>query len=214
MTRILLVRHGQTDWSVADRFAGSTDVPLNEVGRTHARLLGQRLARLQPGAGGGNDGIQAVYSSPLSRAEQTAQAVARELNLPVSVLSGLREQEFGLWEGMYRTEIAKQYPKAFADWEQDPVTQAPPVGETGLAVVGRAQSAINEIIEAHSNQTVVVVAHKTVNRTLICFWLGLPLRQYRQLIGQDTACLNVIDIFPDDRVSLVKLNDTGHYEMP
>jgi broad specificity phosphatase PhoE len=198
---------------VADRFTGSTDIPLNEVGQRHARLLGERLARLQPGPGSGNDGIQAVYSSSLARAEQTAQAIARSLALPVSTLSGLQEQDCGLWEGMYRAEIIKQYAKGYADWKQDPVVQAPPAGETGLDVIGRAQTAINEIIEAHADHTVVVVAHKTVNRMLICYWLGLPLRQYRQLVGQDTACLNVIDIYPDHRVSLVKLNDTGHYEI-
>ena len=222
-TRLLILRHGQTDWSVSDRFTGSSDVPLNATGRAQAGSLARRLASMElflkddtladPDVlGEGRHRIAAVYSSPLHRSRETAEIVADPLGLGVEVVPELRELDYGAWEGLRRDEIQRQYPKAFADWSKDPALSAPPDGESGLNLVARVRPAIDRIVEAHPQDVVVVAAHKTVNRLLICSLFNIPLKHYRWVIWQNVACLNIINFVSSDAVSLIKLNDTCHYE--
>lgn len=221
-TRLLLVRHGQTDWSLEDRFTGSSDVPLNETGRAQAQALARRLARRQQtqanqvqsgsAAESGARPITAIYSSPMERSFETARIVAEPLQLPVQIVDDLRELDYGVWEGTLREEVMARYAGEFESWRKDPALAAPSAGETGLGVVARAIPAMSRLIASHPGETIAVVAHKTVNRLLICSWLNLPLKHYRRLIGQEVACLNIVDFVSDDVVSLVKLNDTGHME--
>jgi probable phosphoglycerate mutase len=223
-TRLLIIRHGQTDWSLADRFTGSSNVRLNPVGRSQAQALAQRLAGMDlivkddtladPDVLWGDDPkrIVAVYSSPLARSQETARIVAEPFQLPVNVIPELRELDYGAWEGLRREEILAQYPKEFDLWSRDPALYAPPQGESGLTLVARVRPAIDQIVAAHPNETVLVAAHKTVNRLLICSLFNIPLKHYRWVIWQNVACLNIINFVSSDAVSLIKLNDTCHYE--
>lgn len=222
-TRLLILRHGQTDRSVADRFTGSSDVPLNATGRTQARSLANRLAGMKlflkddtladpEVLGEKQQRIAAVYSSPLHRSRQTAEIVSEPLALPVEVVPELRELDYGAWEGLRREEIQAQYARAFEIWSRDPALSAPPDGESGLSLVARVRPAIDRIVEAHPDEVVVVAAHKTVNRLLICSLFNIPLKYYRWVIWQSVACLNIINFVSSDAVSLIKLNDTCHYD--
>lgn len=223
-TRLFLIRHGQTDWSRADRFTGSSNVPLSEAGREQARALARRLAKMQLSLkddsladqevleGGRQGPIAAVYSSPLDRSRETARMIAEPFGLPVETIADVRELDYGAWEGLRREEIISQYPQEFETWSKDPALYAPPGGESGLTLVARVRPAIDRLIAAHPGETIVLVAHKTVNRLLICSLFNIPLKHYRWVIWQNVACMNVINFVADDAVSLIKLNDTSHYD--
>jgi broad specificity phosphatase PhoE len=201
-TRVLLVRHGATELSAEDRFAGSTDVPLGVEGRRQAELLGQRLA---------HESFAAIYGSPMQRAMETASIVARPHNLPVTILDGLREIDHGRWEGLRHADAAAQYPEEYSAWEHDPFSCAPTGGEPGHVVMDRALQAFREIVEAHPGQRVLVVSHKATIRLVIAHVLGFDPRGYRDRLEQLPACLNIVDMDRAGSGRLTLLNDISHY---
>jgi broad specificity phosphatase PhoE len=203
-TRILLVRHGATELSAEDRFAGSTDVPLGVEGRLQVELLARRLA---------GESFTAVYGSPLGRAFDTATIVARPHGLPVTVLDGLREIDHGRWEGLRHDEAEARYPEEYAAWQHDPFDFAPTGGEAGKAVLERAVSAFRQIVEAHPGKSVLVVSHKATIRLVIAHLLGFDPRGYRDRLEQATACLNIIEMGPGGLGRLTLLNDVSHYAL-
>jgi broad specificity phosphatase PhoE len=202
MTRILLVRHGATELSAEDRFAGSTDVPLGGEGRLQVELLGQRLAR---------ESLAAAYASPLQRALETATTVARPHGLTVTVLDGLREIDHGRWEGLRHGEAAAMYPEEYEAWQHDPFSWAPTGGEAGKLVMERALRAFQHIVEAHPGERVLVVSHKATIRLVIAHVLGFDPRGYRDRLEQMPACLNILEMGPDGLGRLALLNDVSHY---
>jgi probable phosphoglycerate mutase len=202
LTRVLLVRHGATTSSAEDRFAGSSDVMLSDDGRHQVTLLGDRLATWP---------IAAAYSSDMQRARDTAAAIADRHHLAATSVPALREIDHGHWEGIRHHDVEKQFAQEYADWSADPLTNAPPGGETGLSVLGRSVSAVREIVNRHAGRTILVVSHKATNRLLLAYLLGMDVRRYRDRLSQDLACLNIIEFttFPEPRVILI--NDTSHY---
>lgn len=222
VTRIVLVRHGETAWSKEDRFCGISDVPLQEEGVRQARLLAQRLQHISTASAHTapsttkrpNPQIVAVYSSPMQRSRRTAQTIAETLGRPVQVVAALRELDYGVWEGLRREDILVQYSEEYAQWARDPAAGRPPQGETGLELLERVRPAIQSLVSAHHGETIVVAGHKTVNRLLICALVGIPPQHYRRAIEQDIACLNVLKIGQNEVHLLVKLNDTCHYRFP
>lgn len=150
MRELLLVRHGQTDWNLAHRVQGHTDTPLNAVGREQACALADSLAA---------PSLVAVYSSDLSRAYETAIAVARVHGLEVTVDRDLREKNFGSWEGLTDTEIADRFPDAVRGRWGD--------GETTEEVAERAVAAIERIRRRHPGGRVLVVSHGGALRAIL-----------------------------------------------
>ena len=120
MTTLFLVRHGRTDWNKEGVFRGHKDVPLDEVGRKEALLVGERLK---------GEGIKGVYSSPLSRAKETAEAIAQFHNAEVEVVEELIDLHFGEWEGMSLKEVQEQYPDFYQLWQKVPHRVMFPGGE-------------------------------------------------------------------------------------
>jgi len=201
-TRLYVVRHGATQLSAEDRFAGSTDVELSDEGRAQAAALGRRL----------HDGrLDAVYASPMSRARETASLASAGSNLPVNVLDGLREIGHGHWEGLTRRDVEQRFPEEYANWEADPFTFAPEGGESGLSVMARALPVLRRIVVANTGKTVAVVSHKATIRLVLCSLLGIDARGYRDRLDQSPACLNVLDFKDPVRARLVVYNDTSHY---
>jgi probable phosphoglycerate mutase len=143
-TRIYMVRHGATQLSVEDRFAGAVNVELSEAGKFQAGRLAERLA---------DDSIAAVYCSPLTRTVQTATILASPHSLPVIHQDGLREIHHGHWEGMRRANVEAQFPDEYVAWEEDPFTFAPQGGEAGVNVIARALPVIREIVLEHRGRT-------------------------------------------------------------
>jgi broad specificity phosphatase PhoE len=201
-TRIFLVRHGATELSAEDCFAGETDVPLSDVGRDQARRLAGRLA---------SEPIAAVYASPLGRTRETASILAEPHSLKIEVCDGLREISHGHWEGRRRAEVEQAYPKEYQRWELDPFSFAPPGGETGLSVTARALPALLEIVERHPDDHVIVVSHKATIRLLLSNLLGFDPRKYRDRLDQSPAALNIIDLKQPGYARLTLFNDTSHY---
>jgi probable phosphoglycerate mutase len=201
-TRLYLVRHGATRLTAEDRFSGAVGVDLSDEGRRQAVRLGERLR---------NEGMTSLYSSPLSRAVETASIVAGPGGLPIEKRDGLRETSHGHWEGLSRREVESRYPDEYAAWEEDPFTFAPEGGESGVAVLARALPVIREIVTRHPGEHVVVVSHKATIRLVLSSLLGFDPRGYRDRLDQAPACLNVLDFRDPVRARLMLFNDTSHY---
>lgn len=201
-TRLYMVRHGATQLSAEDRFAGATDIELSEEGKFQAQRLAERLA---------DDSIAAVYCSPLTRTVQTASILAASYGIPVIHQDGLREINHGHWEGMGRADVESQFPEEYAAWEEDPFTFAPRGGEAGVNVIARALPIIRQIVLEHHGQKVLVVSHKATLRLVISSLLGFDARGYRDRLDQSPACLNILDFKDTVRARLMLFNDVSHY---
>jgi len=151
-TRLILVRHGETDWNAEGRYQGQADPPLNARGREQARRVAQKLR---------DKGVDVIYSSPLKRALETAKAIADETGAPLFIEPRLMEINQGVWEGKHVSDIQREYPEIFRQWEEDPWHTHIPGGETLQQVQERVYAAIDDIIERHQGQTVVLVTHRT-----------------------------------------------------
>jgi alpha-ribazole phosphatase len=158
MTRLVLVRHGQTDWNVEGRYQGQADPPLNEVGRAQVRALAERLA---------GRAIEAIYGSDLQRARETAHIIAQTLRLPLRIDPRLREVKLGEWEGRLVQEIRAGYPEAWEARRRDPVHARPPGGETAAEVAARVRAAADDIARQHPVGPVLVVSHGLALATLV-----------------------------------------------
>jgi broad specificity phosphatase PhoE len=201
-TRIFLVRHGATQLSAEDRFAGATDVELSEEGIFQARQLAARLA---------DDAISAVYCSPMTRTRHTASILGKPHGLTPIERDGLREIHHGHWEGLTRAEVESQFPEEYISWEEDPYTFAPEGGENGVSVIARVLPVIREIVVQHRGENVLIVSHKATLRLLISSVLGFDGRGYRDRLDQSPASLNVLDFKDPVRARLMLFNDVSHY---
>ena len=201
-TRLFLVRHGATSATQEDRFSGSSGAELSEQGRWQVARLGERLAEQR---------ITAVYSSPLSRALDTARILAGHCRREPVIRDGLREIGHGHWEGKKREDVEREFAEEYAAWEADPFTVAPAGGESGVAVLARALPVVREIVAAHPGGQILIVSHKATLRLVLSSFLGFDPRGYRDRLDQSPACLNVLDFKDAVRARLMLFNDTSHY---
>jgi len=201
-TRIYLVRHGATELSAEDRFAGAVDVLLSDGGRDQARRLGERLA---------SEPLAAVYASPMKRTMETARLIVASHGLEVQPVDGIREIAHGRWEGKTRAEVERDFPEEYQRYEHDPYLFAPEGGETGLMVTSRALPALLRIVGAHPDQRVLVVSHKATIRLLLSSLLGFEPRKYRDRLDQSPCALNILDFKDVAHARLTLFNDTSHY---
>lgn len=200
MTQILLVRHGQTEWNRIERFRGRIDVPLNAVGRRQAEQTGAWIAaRWQ---------VSAVYSSPLSRAVDTAQAIARHYDLVVIPNPGVIDLNLGDWQGKTPQQVQETWPEDFATWLNHPEDIRFPGGETLDELRARTREAIRVLGERHPDETIVVVAHTDVNRAILLNVLNWPTNRIWQL-GQDNCAINII-YMEDGQAKIISMNITEH----
>jgi len=202
-TRIYLVRHGATELTAEDRFAGSTDVPLSDEGRHQAAALAERLKC---------DRLDGIYASPMGRTIETARIVGASHDCQVQVEPDLREIAYGRWEGRTRGEIEREFAEEYGAWEEDPLTTAPAGGESGIQVLSRALPVMRRIVQSHRHQSVLVVSHKGTNRLLISSLLGFDARGYRDRLDQSPAALNILEFANDVRARLRLFNDISHYD--
>jgi broad specificity phosphatase PhoE len=202
-TRVLLVRHGDTQASQDNRFTGAIDIPLSKEGRIHASELAVRLARFP---------LDAIYASSMQRAQETASFTAHVHGLEVTPVPEFREVAHGVWDGKNRDEVLKLSGQAQLDeFDRDPYHFRPEKGESAEEVLQRAAPALSRLVKKHDGQTILVVAHETTNRLLICQFVGLNPAQYRSKLAQRPACLNLLQFPNADEAQLMLLNDIGHY---
>jgi len=204
MTKIILIRHGQTEWNRVERFRGRADVPLNETGLAQAEATGRRVA--------GEWLPTAVYSSPLSRAIKTAEAVAAHFNLSVQLNSGLIDIDYGEWQGLSPEEARQRWPGELTAWYNQPHLARIPGGETLEGLRSRAMQTVDELVRIHPDDTIVLVGHTVINRVILLGVLGLGNDRFWRL-RQDTCAINVIEFERDD-YTLVSLNDVCHLRSP
>ena len=198
-TTMLLLRHGQTPLSVEKRFSGVGDRPLTEIGLAQAGAAARRLRGCS---------AVAVVASPLRRAVQTADLVAAEVGVAVTVDEGLRETDFGDWEGYTFAEVQHRWPDQLSAWLASPDV-APPAGESFVDTARRVRQARDRVLAAYGGHTVVVVSHVTPIKTLVRLALEAPPGTlYRMHL--DLVSISEIDWYADGPAVVRRLNDTCH----
>ncbi len=199
-TRLLLLRHGQTELSVQRRYSGRGNPGLTELGARQADAAARYLGR--------KGGIGAVVSSPLQRAYDTAAAAAKRLGLDVTVEDGLIETDFGQWEGLTFGEAADRDPELHLQWLRD-TSVPPPQGESFDAVAERVKAVQQRIVSDYAGQTVLVVSHVTPIKTLLRLALDAgPAMLYR--LHLDLASLSIAEFYPDGVASVRLVNQTAY----
>jgi broad specificity phosphatase PhoE len=195
MLTVYLLRHGETAYNAdGNRYCGRTDIDLTPKGLTQAIEVFVLLKDKK---------IDAVYSSPLKRAKRTAE-IATGRNVITD--SRLIEVDFGNWEGKTKDEFIKEDPDCWQKWMEDPSNEiAGKIGESGNQVIKRVGSFFDEMKTKHQNQTIVVVAHNGVNRLYLASRLGMPLKNYRRIV-QENSSITLFQIDGEGEFSLYKLN--------
>ena len=196
-TRLYLVRHGRVADGQAHRYHGHNDIGLIPLGEKQLEDLAAQLQAI-PLAG--------VYASDLYRAFRGAEIISRGRNLTPQAVPEFREVNFGVWEGLSFEEIAAHYPQELQGRFQDLANFRIPGGESLMDVRGRALPRLNELLEKHTSQAFLIVAHAGVNRVILSEALGMPLEHLFRL-DQNHGCLNIIDYFPD--LAVVRLIKGG-----
>lgn len=200
-TTIFLIRHGETSWNREKIYRGAYDIALNENGRLQAAHLAQALASRR---------IDVAYSSPLSRATETAQIVLRPHGVQAAVHEGLRDFDYGEWTGLEDEAVANKWPKEHASWMSQPHAVRPPGGDTFQEVYERAHEALDEIAQQHNGRTIALFAHRVVNKLLVLGMLTLGLERF-PFIRQDNCCVNEFQRTSKGYV-VISLNDTAHMQ--
>lgn len=201
-TRLLLARHGQTPLSVERRYSGRGNPQLTDVGRNQAELLAKRI--------GAKGGIDAVVTSPLARARETAAACANVLGLDYEVVDGLIETDFGAWEGLTFGQAAERDPVVHRNWLADTAI-APPGGESFDAVAARVEACRAALVERFPASNVLVVTHVTPIKMFLRSALGVgPGLLYR--LHLDLASLSIAEFYGDGGSVVRLVNDTSHLD--
>jgi broad specificity phosphatase PhoE len=200
-TRLLLLRHGQTELSVQRRYSGHGDPELTPLGHAQAAGAAARIAKVPD--------VVTVLTSPLRRARQTAALVAEATGAPLNVREGLIETDFGAWEGLTFLEARDRDPQLHAEWLGSEEV-APPGGESFAAVGRRVAAELADVLRDYPGATLVLVSHVTPIKTLLRDALqGGPGVLYR--LHLDLAALSIVDFYPDGGASVRLVNDTSHH---
>jgi alpha-ribazole phosphatase len=201
MTRLLLTRHGETDWNARQRYQGQTDVPLNETGRRQAAALAKRLA---------GEKVSAILASDLQRSQETALEIAALHGLPVQTEPRLREIALGEWEGLTYAQARERWAEEMDAWFADPLHVAPPGGETLAQVSGRIQSVLEKVGRFGTDETIILASHGGPLRVLLCLALGMDVQAHWRF-RLDVASISELYLYESD-VVLIRLNDTHHLD--
>jgi len=197
MTRLLLVRHGETVWNADAVYRGRSEIPLGETGKRQAHLTGRSLA---------GEGVTALMSSPLVRARETAEAIAGVTGVAVEIDNDLTDLDCGEWEGLTDAQVKERYPDVRRVWLATPHLVRLPGGETLDEVSARVVPVLERVLSAPG--TVVLVSHRVVHKVAICALLGLDNSHFWD-VRLDVAGITEFECSSTRRV-LVRHNDTSH----
>ena len=199
MAKVHLLRHGQTAWNKNLIFRGQYDIPLDDHGLTQADCAGRVWEEIQ---------LANIYSSPLSRAMQTAETAAKKQAIPITKTPELIDIDYGQWTGKSQDKIEKDYPELNRQWLERPEEVRFPQGESLAAVRDRSCPKLVEIAGAADDKSILIASHRVVLKVLICAALDLPLSRFWQ-VQIDTASLSMLS-FKQGGFTIQKLNDTCH----
>lgn len=199
MTRIYFIRHGETDWNSAGRYQGWTNIPLNDSGREQARLLAERFQDVP---------LDAIYTSPLDRAYDTAKAVAEKKDMKAIPDEHFKEINFGQWEGGTVQELGDKYGREFLDFFKEPHKYPMPGEGSFQNAENRVLTGINTILQKHENENVMIVSHGGLLRIAIIALMGMDGSFYRKTWLNNTS-VSIIDFKKNSKI-LLTLNDFSH----
>ena len=197
--KLILVRHGQTESNKLGRIQGINDSPLTDVGREQAEAAARALT---------SDAPFTLYSSPLRRAWQTAQAIGSRAGVRPVEVEELIEMDVGKFEGLSGPQLRERFPDVMRSWDKDPASTVMPGGESLYDVRDRAWPTVQSLAGRHESETVVAVTHNFTIHTIVCTALDMPLNNFRKL-RIDLGAITRLEI-TSDRATLVSLNETWH----
>ncbi len=200
--RLMLIRHGETDWNATLRYQGHANIPLNEQGRAQAQKAGARLAHYRAAA---------IYTSDILRAAETAEIVGAATGLTPEPMPNLREIDVGQWEGLTPEELYRRFPEHMAAFDRDPARTVRLGGESYAQLQERALIALNDIHAAYpGDELVLAVSHGGTIRALLCHIIGLDLAHFGRLWLDNGSFTELRHGAHGWR--LVRLNDVAHME--
>ena len=196
LTKLYLIRHGETKGSETKRYKGHIDVPLSENGIEQIKRLAGYINNSPTPllTKRGQKRVDVVYCSDLARAIKSAEIIAEPHGLKPVIMPELRERNFGMWEGMSFDEIREKWPDAFNAWAANPLEFSPMNGESTIELRVRALKAFNEIIGKRQGENIAIVSHGGINRVILCHLLGIPLENIFR-VEQDYGCLNIVEMW-------------------
>lgn len=198
-TKLVLVRHGETEWNKTSRYQGVKDIELNKRGKNQAQMLYEYLK---------DEKFDAIYSSTLKRAYHTVKDIAEHQNKDVITIADLMEIDFGEWEGLTFSEIEEQYPELAKKWAKNPMCCKPPEGEHIKEVEKRVGNTIDRLVDENSDKKILVATHGGIVRIVIAYLLELPLSRIFS-IEVDNVSITRIKFYEHYPV-LKLLNSTHH----
>lgn len=199
MSRVILVRHGETDWNREEVFRGRIDVKLNATGLRQAEETGKALTGMS---------IATVYTSPLSRAKITAEKIAQSQKVSVVEEEGFTDVHFGEWQGLPLREVRERFPDLYDTWKNEPQKVKFSGGESLKEMAERSRGALLRLTEKHPEGTVCIVSHRVICKVMILNMLELPLSRFWN-IRQDTCAINIF-VYQDGVWTVERINDTCH----
>ncbi len=198
--RLIIVRHGESEWNKIGRYQGQEDTPLSELGRQQAEALARRLQR---------EKLDAIYVSPLQRASNTARAIAEfHADVPFHTEPALLEIHHGDWQGMYSPDVKAQYVAELREWQLYPTRSQMPNGESFSNILKRVVDFKERLQNDHLNQTVLLSTHDVVVKILVADALGINMDRINRL-WITNASISVIE-YGNDLPYLVSLSEACH----
>jgi len=202
MATILLIRHGHVEGIKPERFRGREPLELTEQGRAEARCVARRIAsHWRPAK---------IYTSPLGRCVETAQAIAVACNITAEICDELTDIDYGAWQFKSFEQARLEDPALFAAWFATPHLVRFPNGESLQDLAARSANALRLVLARHPDDTIALVSHDSVNRALLLQFLDLSLSSYWR-IAQHPCCVNEIDIV-DAGIRVIRINETAHLD--
>ncbi len=198
MTRLILIRHGETDYNLRNRYCGFSNPSLNKSGIWQSKKLADRLANIK---------VEGIYSSDLKRTVETAKIIFK--NNSIEQLPEFREMNFGIFEGLQYDEIIKKYSRLYKNWINNPIKVKIPQGEILRDLDKRVKKRLSFILSQHKNRKIALVTHGGPIRVILCGALKFSPNSFWK-IKQDIAALNVIDYPENSSPTVVKMNDSSH----
>jgi broad specificity phosphatase PhoE len=199
VTRIIILRHGRTEWNRVEKFRGRADIGLDRVGIEQAEAAAKRI---------GEWPISAVYSSPLQRAMATSDIVASRLGIGVNLLPEIVDIDYGEWQGLSTQEVIDRYHSLYSKWIKDPDDVKFPGGESFSRVRDRISRTVEVLIQQHPKESIVLVTHKVICQVFVLNLLALNSSHFWQ-ITQDVCAMNLFEV-RGGIPSALFLNDTCH----
>ncbi len=202
-TTLYLIRHGATEWNKAGRYQGCTDIALSEDGLEQIKAMGKRFQYLP---------LDAIYTSPLGRAKETAQAITDVTGIPYEISEPFKEINFGEWEGFTIKELTEKYGDAYINFWKDPFNHPLPGEGSFQNAADRAMVGYREILEKHKGGNVAIVSHGGLLRVFLVELLHMNMDMYRGTWLTNTS-ITTVEIMEDGTKLLMTLNDKAHLEM-